>query len=145
MRLEAVSRSDALAEICVRWGLEILYAFGSRAVEAKRFLAGELAQLPPGAADLDIGAKPRPDALRGPQARVQFAAELEDFFGVGRVDLVLLPEADPFLAAAIIRGERLFAADSYLADEYDLYVLRRAGDLAPLERERIALLLREKK
>ena len=26
------------------------------------------------------------------------------------------------------------------ADEYDLYVLRRAGDLAPLERQRIALI-----
>ena len=32
-------------------------------------------------------------------------------------------------------------ADSYEADEYDLYVLRRAGDLAPHERERIALIL----
>jgi hypothetical protein len=26
-------------------------------------------------------------------------------------------------------------------DEYDLYILRRAGDLAPLERERKALIL----
>ncbi len=72
---------------------------------------------------------------------MQLAAELEGFFGASGVDLVILTEADPFLAAAVIRGERLFAEDSYLADEYDLYVLRRAGDLAPLERERIALIL----
>jgi hypothetical protein len=70
---------------------------------------------------------------------------LEDFLGVSRVDLVSLPEADPFLAANIIRGERLCARDTYLADEYDLYILRRAGDLAPLERERMALILRENK
>jgi hypothetical protein len=53
----------------------------------------------------------------------------------------VLDEADPFLAAEIIRGERLYAQDTYIADEYDLYVLRRAGDLIPLERERIALIL----
>jgi hypothetical protein len=37
----------------------------------------------------------------------------------------------------------LYARDEDDADEYDLYVLRRAGDLAPLERERIALILGE--
>ncbi len=68
---------------------------------------------------------------------------LEDAFEVPRVDLVMLAEADPFLAANVVRGERLYARDTYLADEYDLYVLRRAGDLAPLERERIALILGE--
>ena len=36
----------------------------------------------------------------------------------------------------------MYARDEHAADEYDLYVLRRAGDLIPLERERIALLLR---
>ena len=66
---------------------------------------------------------------------------LEDLLGVTRVDLVVLAEAGAFLAANAIRGERLYARDTYQADEYDLYVLRRAGDLAPLERERQALIL----
>jgi hypothetical protein len=57
--------------------------------------------------------------------------------------LVFLGEANPFVAAEIIRGERLFASDSHEADEYELYVLRRAGDLALLERERIARVLGE--
>ena len=43
--------------------------------------------------------------------------DLEDLFGCGRVDLVVLPEADPFVAAEIIRGERLFSRDEYEADE----------------------------
>jgi hypothetical protein len=59
------------------------------------------------------------------------------------VDLVILSEADPFVAAEVIRGERLFADDTRLADEYELYILRRAGDLVSLERERMALVLRE--
>ena len=56
-----------------------------------------------------------------------------------------LSEADPFLAANIIRGERIFSKDTYLADEYDLYILRRAGDLIPLERERINLIMGKEK
>ena len=42
--------------------------------------------------------------------------------------------AYPFLAVNVIRGERLFCSDRYAADEYELYILRRAGDLAELER-----------
>ncbi len=72
--------------------------------------------------------------------KASLAVALEDLFGVSRVDLVVLPEADPFLAANIIRGDRLYAQNEHAADEYDLYVLRRAGDLAPLERERLDLL-----
>ena len=60
-------------------------------------------------------------------------------------DKVCLADADPFLAANVIRGERLYARDAYKADEYDLYVLCRAGDLAPLERERMALILGEER
>jgi hypothetical protein len=79
--------------------------------------------------------------------KVEVAQALEALFRVNRVDLVVIPEADPFLAAYIVRGERVYARDSYLADEYDLYILyilRRAGDLAPLERERMQITLTQK-
>jgi hypothetical protein len=65
----------------------------------------------------------------------------EDLFSVARVDLLNIPEVDPFLAANIIRGERLYCRDEYEGDEYELYILRRAGDLAPFEKERIALIM----
>ena len=71
------------------------------------------------------------------------ALALEELFGCKRVDLVSLSETDPFLAAEVIRGEQLFSHNEHEADEYELYVLRRAGDLAPLERERMALVLGE--
>jgi hypothetical protein len=62
--------------------------------------------------------------------KVGLAQKLEELFQVPRVDLVILDEADPFLAAEIIRGELLYAADGRIADEYEIFVLRRAGDLA---------------
>jgi len=39
--------------------------------------------------------------------------------------------------------EKLYAADEYQTDEYDLYVLGRAGDLMPFNRERLRLLFGE--
>lgn len=74
-------------------------------------------------------------------AKVGLAVALEDLFNCARVDLVVLPEVDPFVAADVICGELLVTRDQYEADEYELYVLRRAGDLIPLERERQELIL----
>lgn len=57
------------------------------------------------------------------------------------MDLVMLPEAEAYLALDVVSGELLYCADAVRQAEYELYVLRRAGDLAPFERERRALLL----
>jgi predicted nucleotidyltransferase len=57
------------------------------------------------------------------------------------VDVVDAGRASAFLALDVIRGERVFCADEDRCDEFDLYVMRRAGDLAPFERERRRLLL----
>jgi hypothetical protein len=89
------------------------------------------------ASDVDIGILPQPEASLDPRAKVRLMAELEDLFGAGRVDLVSLPEAPPFLAVEIVRGELLYEVDPDRTAEYELFVLRRAADLAPFERERI--------
>lgn len=77
----------------------------------------------------------------GPKEKVRLTIDLEDLLRVKKVDLVVLPEADPFLAANVIRGERIYCEDEHAADEYGLYILRRAGDLIPLEEERIRLIM----
>jgi predicted nucleotidyltransferase len=133
-----VSRKEKLATLCEAHGLQLLYAFGSRATEAMKLHDGSRNSLSRSSADLDIGIKP--SGTLGIREKASIAVELEDLFGASRVDLVLLPEADPFLAANIIRGERLYAENEHAGAEYELYILRRAGDLAPLERERLALL-----
>jgi predicted nucleotidyltransferase len=57
------------------------------------------------------------------------------------VDLVDVRRVGPFVALDVIRGDRFFCRDEVVADEFDLYVLRRAGDLAYYERLRRELLL----
>jgi len=135
-------RRGKLAALCQRFGIEILYAFGSRAQEVLEWALGQRERLTPGSSDVDIGAKPAAQAAFGLHEQVEFALALEELLEIPRVDVVSLREADPFLAANIIRGARLYAKDADLADEYELYVLRRAGDLVPLENERLNLILK---
>ena len=134
-------RHEKLCEIADRYHIDLAYSFGSRAHEVKDFLRGlgELDKSSP--SDVDIGVKlsPRP-AVMLVKDKVKLAIDLEEVLGVGQVDLVILSEADPFLSANIVRGERIFCRDPYLADEYELYMLRRAGDLAPLELERLNMI-----
>ena len=134
---------EALNAICRRHDIVGLYVFGSRGEEITARVRGDGVTEPRADSDLDVGVVPASEADFGVIARVRLAQALEALFDVPRVDLVVLPEADPFLAANVIRGERLYARDEYAADEYNLHILRRAGDLASLERERIALILGE--
>jgi hypothetical protein len=136
-------RQATLDQICRQFDVAFLYSFGSRAEEVRDWFEERRDNLPPGPSDADIGVKGIPGRKWSVREKVQLAGALEELLGGLRVDLVCLSEADPFVAAEIIRGERLFAKDGHEADEYELYVLRRAGDLAPLERERMALVLGE--
>jgi len=62
-------------------------------------------------------------------------ATLADATGLP-VDLVDVGRAGAFLALEVVRGERVFCRDDVAADRFELYVLARAGDLLPFERER---------
>jgi predicted nucleotidyltransferase len=134
---------QGLKQICEQFGVLTLYAFGSQAKKIRNLVEGHQDALPLSSSDVDIGAMALTGGKFSVAEKVNLALALEDLFGCKRVDLVSLSEADPFLAAEVIRGERLFTHNEHEADEYELYVLRRAGDLAPLERERMTLVLGE--
>lgn len=144
-KTRATERDQNLAALCGRFHVEILYVFGSRADEVSEWQKDKRAVLSAGPADVDVGVKIARGYSLSVYDKVCLAQALEDLWGVARVDLVSLSEADPFLAANVIRGERLYAYDQDAADEYDLYVLRRAGDLIPLELERQSLVLEERR
>lgn len=134
-------RAADLAALCEHYRVTILYVVGSRADEVAAWLRDGQRTLAPGGSDVDIGVLVARDRTMDIEAKVRLAQAFEDWLGVDLVDLVTLHDADPFLAANVIRGERLYAQSQDDADEFDLYVLRRAGDLAPFERERMRLVL----
>lgn len=133
--------SARLYDLARQYGLIAIYSFGSRAEEVAARVAGHAVEPTHPASDVDIGVLPAPGRRLTAAERADLAVALEDLLGVVRVDLVILPEAPPFLALDIVRGQLLCATDPDAEAEYQLYVLRRAGDLAPFERERRRMIL----
>ena len=126
-----------LEELCARHDVGALYAYGSRALQAARWLHHK-ATLAAGPSDLDLAVSRGIGKRYSLAEKVALATAFSDLFEFETVDLADMAEVDAFVAANIVRGERLYCSDRMYADELDLYVLRRAGDLAPYERERLA-------
>lgn len=132
-----------IATVCQEYEISDLYVFGSRADEIARMIRSNSVVPSKSEADVDIGLLPEKTAPWSPEKRVRFTQTLEDLFRASRVDLVLLPEADPFLALDVIRGELLYAKDLDQQARYELFVLRRAADLLPFKQERTRMILEE--
>jgi len=130
---------EKIGEIAAKYGLQIIYAFGSRAKEARELVEGGSERLSSTPSDLDIGVKPkRPLTV---EEKVEIAIFFEDHFHLNRVDLVILPEAPVSLAVDIVSGEILYAEDSTYEAEYQLYIMRMAADLLPHERAKQKMIL----
>jgi predicted nucleotidyltransferase len=131
--MESVSKVDpVLRETCRRVATEeprlvALYLFGSRADGTAR-----------PDSDVDLGALFSGDMSL--DDLLDLEGRLEDAIGLP-TQLIDAGHASPFLALDIIKGERIFCRDRHAADEFDLYVMRRAGDLAFFERERRRMVL----
>jgi uncharacterized protein len=135
------SQVDQLTSIARRYHVDSIYVFGSRASEVAARLRDQNVTREHPNSDVDIAVQPDRGSALSAQARVRLAGALEDLLDAERVDLVLLPEAKPFLAVEAIRGELLYCSDLDAQAEDELYILRRAGDLAPFERQRWELMI----
>jgi predicted nucleotidyltransferase len=131
----AASVCSRLATMAREYRIDDVYVFGSRAAEIARLVAGAEPVAEHPESDVDIGIQPERGYRPSARDRVRLTLELETLLGVPRVDLVILPEANAFLAAEIVRGELLYARDLDQEAETQLYYLRRAGDLAPFFRD----------
>jgi predicted nucleotidyltransferase len=136
-----MTTAEQLAALSERYRLDAVHAFGSRAAEVAAFVRGLGPIDATIASDVDVGVLPTSGRHLYADDRARLTVELERLFGTPRVDVVVLPEAAPYLALDIIEGELLDVRDRVRLARYELYVLRRAGDLAPHERERRRLVL----
>jgi len=78
---------------------------GVELAEVREWVEGQRDGLPVGPSDTDIGVQPLAGKKWSVREKVEFAGVLEELLAVSRVDLVCLSEADPFVAAEIIRGK----------------------------------------
>ncbi len=126
---------SALQAIAADYRLLAIYVFGSRAQEVAAAAGGDRVSPAHPDSDVDIGVLPLRDHVLSAQDRVRLVHRRETLLQTPRIDLLVLPEAEAFLAADVVRGELLLAVDLDAEAEAQLYYLRRAADLAPLLRE----------
>jgi predicted nucleotidyltransferase len=132
---------ETLNDLADRYSLTSLYVFGSQAHEVALCLQRSILSTLNPETDIDIGVQPIPGKILTAQDRVEITLTLEELFRIQRVDLVVLSEAAPFLALDIIKGELIYCKDPDRQAEDELYILRRAGDLAYYERQRRHLII----
>jgi hypothetical protein len=130
---------EVIENIASQYGLQIIYAFGSRGKEASDLVQNRIEHFTSTPADLDIGVKPEKPLTV--EEKVKIAILFEDLFDVSRVDLIALPEAPVSLALEIVTGETLYIKDSTYEAEYQLYIMRMAADLIPYEREKQRMIM----
>ena len=135
--------SRQLEGICQDHGVQAIWAFGSRGVEIADLVQGKTTRLGGNGSDVDLGVLFPRGAVTDARSRVRLVDELESVFDSGRVDLVVIGDASPFLAADIVKGELLVDMSPRETAEFELYVLRRAGDLLPFRRARTEAVLGE--
>ena len=123
---------EQIRDIAARYGLQIIYAFGSRGREALDLVEARIKHFSSAPSDLDIGVKPGRSLTV--QEKVEIAIFIEDLFEVNKVDLIVLPEAPVSVAFEIVTGEILYMDDPVHEAEYQLYIMRLAADLLPYER-----------
>ena len=128
-----------IIKIAERYGIQIIYAFGSRAKEALFMVEGEIQSLTKSTSDLDIGIKPEHHLTI--EEKVEIALLFEDLFNVQKVDVVIIPEAPISLALDIVTGEILYAQDLTYEAEYQLYIMRLSTELQPYEQNKKEMVL----
>ncbi|SMP44668.1 Predicted nucleotidyltransferase [Desulfonatronum zhilinae] len=133
--------TEALSALAERYGVNAVYFFGSRAKEMAFRLRGGQAVVEHPGSDVDVGVTFRGGAHPDLRGMIRLGMALEDILDVDRVDVVDVWRCDPFLAVEIIQGERVYCRDEDQEAETELYVLARAGDLLPFQRERIQQVL----
>ncbi len=134
---------NQLQNLAEKYGILDIYAFGSRQYEIAAMVQGKSNENVLSNSDTDIAIRTAHDKNFKVIDRVNLTAELEDLFAVGSVDLVVLNEADVFLALEIIKGQLLYVSDPDDQARFELYIMRKAGDLLQFQKERMHAVLEE--
>ena len=128
------------SELAEKYHVFCFNAFGIRAPEIRALIRGERPAPENSVSDIDIGVHYHGGYHPILNDSISLEQELEDLFNA-RVDLVDVVKARPYLSLDIIRGELLYCNDEDAQAEYELFILRRADDLAVFEREKRKMIM----
>ena len=117
-----------IEEIAGRYGISVIYLFGSQAKEGKRYLDGEDVT-PDAFSDLDVSVAfiTPPDAII--KTYGELYKEVSDIFDQFNIDLIFMHEVNSLFQYEIIKGIRIYEQDINQVDELEEGIMKKAEDL----------------
>lgn len=122
-------KGKTIRVLAERYGLILVYIFGSQADEGRRYLQGEDIE-PVAFSDLDIAVAFQDPPLESMRVYGELYREFSKLFEPFDIDLVFIHEVNPLFQYEIIKGVRIYEKDEPLADEFEEGVMKRAEDLS---------------
>lgn len=117
-----------IEEIAGRYGIFVIYLFGSQAEVGKRYLDG--GDVTPDAfSDLDVSVAfitPPDEVIR---TYGELYKEFSDIFDPFNIDLIFMHEVHSLFQYEIIKGIRIYEQDINQADELEEGIMKKAEDL----------------
>lgn len=122
-------KTRKIRNIAKKYGIALIYLFGSQAENGARYLAGDNISAED-LSDLDLAVAfenipSEPMKIYGALYR-----ELSEIFAPFYIDLVFMHEVETLFQYEIIKGVRMFEKDEFSTDDLEEKIMKRAEHLA---------------
>jgi len=122
-------KARKIRNIAKKYGIAIIYLFGSQAENGARYLAGDNIGVED-LSDLDVAVSFVNIPSQAMKIYGALYKELSEIFVPFYIDLVFMHEVETLFQYEIIKGERIFEKDEFLTDEHEERIMKMAEDLA---------------
>ncbi|MEW6214650.1 MAG: nucleotidyltransferase domain-containing protein [Nitrospirota bacterium] len=121
-------KDDDIKAIAEKYGISLIYLFGSQSDKGRRYLEGE-DERPDALSDLDVAIAFENPPVEAIRIYGILYKEISEIFDPFNIDLVFMHEVDTLFQYEIIKGEMVYEKDEHLADEFEEGIMKRAEDL----------------
>lgn len=122
-------KASKIRNIAKKYGIALIYLFGSQAENGARYLAGDHKGVED-LSDLDVAVAFENIPAKAIKIYGTLYKEFSEIFAPFYIDLVFMHEVETLFQYEIIKGERIFEKDEFLTDEFEEKIMKMAEDLA---------------
>jgi len=115
-------------EIAQKFGINLIYLFGSQAEIGERYIKGDLIT-PETFSDLDVAVSFKNPPQNSIRVYGDLYAEISEIFDPFHIDLVFIHEMNPIFQYEVIKGIRIYEEDERMTEDFEEMVMKKAADL----------------
>lgn len=122
-----------IRELAEKFGINLIYLFGSQAEIGEKYLKGELTT-PEIFSDLDVAVSFKNPPENSIKIYGELYVEISEIFDPFYIDLVFIHELNSLFQYEIIKGIRIYEQDEETAEVFEEMVMKKAADLMPIKK-----------